>query len=295
MFGLVSLLMLYLRAFVLWLLMHPQFVLLAFFLLTFVLFVTRKKWRKKKPFLPWIALSAFIGYVLIFILYFDRIDLFNPSSTNNSAETLAATSQADDQSYCFGIDVSQYQGKINWEELKSTKHPLRFVIARATMGSDGQDKQFISNWSALKKMGLKKGAYHYYRPSENSLVQAKNFIARVDLQSGDLPPVLDIEELSPLGVSNLRKGIRNWLQIVEKHYHCKPIVYTGRIFYEKYLFGYIDSYPLWIATYGPESRVSHLSWNFFQFSDQMIVRGINTEVDGNFFKGSLTKLRNFGL
>lgn len=255
----------------------------------------KKKWRKKKPFLPWLLALGFIAYVFIFIRFYDRIDLLRPVLLNNTTETLAETAIADDQTYCFGIDVSQYQGQINWDEVLLTKHPLRFAFVRATMGKNGTDQQFSTNWAALKRVGLQRGAYHYYRPFENSEEQANHFIAKVQLQPGDFPPVLDVERMSPLGAANLRKGVQNWLRIVEKHYHCKPIVYTGRYFYENNLKGSIDSYPLWIASYGPKEKVQHLPWTVFQFSEEMVVHGITTYVDGNFFQGSLTKLRNFGI
>lgn len=284
-----------LRIIVLWLLNHPQYVLGVFLVLALLLFWTKKKWRRKKPYLPWLLALGFIAYVFVFIRFYDRIDLLRPVLRNNTVETLAETALADDQTYCFGIDVSQYQGQINWDEVLLTKHPLRFAIARATMGRNGQDAQFLHNWEALARVGLQRGAYHYYRPFENSTEQANNFIANVSLVKGDFPPVLDIEHMSPLGPANLRKGVQNWLHIVENHYHCKPIVYTGRFFYERYLKGSINGYPLWIASYGPHYKVAHLPWTFYQFSEKMVVHGIDTYVDGNFFQGSLTKLRNFGL
>jgi lysozyme len=294
-FGLVSLRMSLLRIIVLWLLNHPQYVLGVFVILTLILVWTKKKWRRKKPYLPWLLALSFIGYVFVFIRFYDRIDLLRPVLRNNTVETLSETALADDQTYCFGIDVSQYQGQINWDEVLLTKHPLRFAMARATMGRNGRDVQFVQNWDALKRVGLQRGAYHYYRPFENSTEQANNFIANVSLVKGDFPPVLDIEHMSPLGPANLRKGVQNWLRIIENHYHCKPIVYTGRYFYERYLKGSINGYPLWIASYGPHHKVAHLPWTFYQFSEKMVVHGIETYVDGNFFQGGLPKLRNLGL
>jgi lysozyme len=287
--------MTFLRTIALWLLSNPTFILGIFAFFALVLILTKKKWRRKRPYLPWLLSLGFVAYIFVFIRFFDRIDLLRPVLRNATAENLSETAIADDQTYCFGIDASQYQGKINWDEVLLTKHPLRFAIVRATMGKDGQDIEFNSNWLALKRVGLQRGAYHYYRPFENSQEQAMNFIANVQLKAGDLPPVLDIEHMSPLGPTNLRKGVQNWLRLVEKHYHCKPIVYTGRFFYERYLKGSVDGYPLWIASYGPHHKVAKLPWTFYQFSEKMVVHGINTFVDGNFFQGSLTKLRNFGL
>lgn len=287
--------MLVLRSITLWLLNHPQYVLGLFGLIALLLFWSKKKWRRKKPYLPWLLALAFVAYVFVFIRYYDRIDLLRPVLLNNTQETLAETALADDRNFCFGIDVSQYQGNINWDEVLLTKHPLRFVIARATMGRNGHDTEFSRNWQEIDRCGFKRGAYHYYRPSENSAQQAAHFIANVQLKKGDLPPVLDVEHMSIFGPANLRKGVQNWLRIVEQHYRCKPIVYTGRFFYERYLKGSIDGYPLWIASYGPHHKVSHISWSMYQFSEKMVVHGIDSYVDGNFFKGEITKLRTFGL
>ena len=125
MFGLVSLPMFLLRSIVLWLLNHPQHVLVVFLVLTALLIWTKRKWRRKQPFLPWILALGFVAYVFVFIRFYDRIDLLRPALSNATAETLAETAMADDQTYCFGLDVSQYQGQINWDEVLLTKHPLR--------------------------------------------------------------------------------------------------------------------------------------------------------------------------
>ena len=283
-----------LRNLVIWLLNHPQYVLGLLGLGTLVLIFTKKKWQRKKPYLPWLLALVFIGYVFVFIRFYDRIEALRPVLKNNTQENLEESALADDQTYCFGLDISQYQGEINWDELLLTKHPLRFVVMRATMGSNGLDERYSENWSEAKRVGLKRGAYHFYRPFQNSTEQAQNFIRKVDLEAGDLPPVLDVERTSPFGQDNLREGVRNWLRIVEKHYGLKPIVYTGRYFYEKHLKGSIDAYPLWVASYGEHHKVEHLPWRFYQFSEKMTVHGISRNVDGNFFKGSLTNLRNFG-
>ena len=128
MFGLVSLRMSLLRIIVLWLLNHPQYVLGVFLILTLILVWTKKTWRRKKPYLPWLLALGFIGYVFVFIRFYDRIDLLRPVLRNNTVETLSETALADDQTYCFGIDVSQYQGQINWDEVLLTKHPWLLTV-----------------------------------------------------------------------------------------------------------------------------------------------------------------------
>lgn len=190
----------------------------------------------------------------------------------------------------FGIDISHYQGEINWEEVNLSEHKINYVFIRATMGKDGSDSKFQKNWINAKKNNYLRGAYHYYRPNENSVKQFLNFTRNVVLEPGDLPPVLDIEEMSVYGRENLIAGILNWLRLVEDHYGVKPVVYTGASFYQDHLKGRLDPYPLWIAAYSGTSKLKGINWKFHQFSDRIKVNGINAPVDGNSFNGELSEL-----
>lgn len=140
----------------------------------------------------------------------------------------------------IGFDVSEYQGNIDWEQTYHIDEAfeLSFVFVRATAGSNKKDARFHENWKGAKARQLICGAYHYYRPNENSLDQAQNFIQQVRLQKGDLPPVLDIERLpKSQSIARLKMGLRRWLEVVEAHYKVKPIIYSGnviiQIFYER--------------------------------------------------------------
>ena len=154
----------------------------------------------------------------------------------------------------FGIDVSQYQGTIDWDNVEAVEEQfeLKFVVVRATAGSNKVDLKFKKNWKNLTKSMYIQGAYHYYRPDENSTDQANNFIKNVKLRKGHLPPILDIEKM-PKGQSmeKLKEGLQNWLSIVEKHYRVKPIIYTGEKYYEDFLQEDFPSYQFWIANYNP--------------------------------------------
>ena len=90
----------------------------------------------------------------------------------------------------FGIDVSEYQGDIDWATLID-KNKIDFAFVRATAGSDTKDSNFAENWRQLKRYNVPRGAYHYYRPNENSTEQADLFIRTVRLEKGDFVPVLD--------------------------------------------------------------------------------------------------------
>src|SRR5690606_29373626 len=157
------------------------------------------------------------------------------------------------QGKSFGFDVSQYQGKINWYQADSIEKtfPIDFVFIRATAGRDKVDNAFHENWQNAAKVGLIRGAYHYYRPDENSIEQAALFISTVTLKKGDLPPVLDIEKIpAEQSIDSLKKGLKRWLTAVEKHYGVKPIIYSGQKYYEDFLrdeFG--KDYKFWIANY----------------------------------------------
>lgn len=204
-------------------------------------------------------------------------------------------SQHKDQ--CLGFDVSQYQGQIDWTKTDTVENTfkLHYVFIRATAGYDAVDKRFLTNWNAAGQRTLLRGAYHYYRPDENSVEQAYNFIRTVKLKKGDLPPVLDIEQLpEDQPVDSLKKGLKRWLWLIEKHYGVKPIIYSGNRFYNDFLCEDFKQYPVWIANYNFFVESMDSDWEFWQFSERGFIPGIEGDVDLNLFKGnrsSLDKLR----
>lgn len=188
----------------------------------------------------------------------------------------------------FGIDVSEYQGRIRWQEVDSAYgKPIEFVVLRATAGTNYVDKQFKGNWKAVRKLAVIRGAYHYFRPDENSSAQAENFIRTVQLKPGDLPPILDIERVSSVqSLHNLRKGLRNWLSLVEAHYGVKPIIYSGKKFKEAFLEEEFSGYRFWIAAYTVTQREFPAQQLFWQFSESGSIPGIRGSVDLNIYRGN---------
>jgi lysozyme len=198
----------------------------------------------------------------------------------------------------IGFDVSEYQGEINWEQTYHIEEAfeLSFVFVRATAGEDKVDLRFEENWKGAKARQLIRGAYHYYRPNENSLEQADNFIKNVRLQQGDLPPVLDIEKLPKTqSVARLKIGLRNWLTAVEKHYGVKPIIYSGESYYKDFLREEFSEYPLWIANYNFWCNNLESDWQFWQFTEKAKIEGIDGMVDLNIFNGDKNDLLKIGL
>ncbi len=189
----------------------------------------------------------------------------------------------------FGFDVSQFQGNINWEEVDSVenKFPLHFVIIRASAGSNKKDSRFSENWREAKKYKFIRGAYHYYRPNENSIEQANNFIKIVKLRKGDLPPVLDIEKLpSNQSIDNLKIGLRRWLTLVDSHYKVRPIIYSGERYYNDFLKDEFKGYTFWVANYNFFVETIKEDWLFWQFTDKVRIKGIDENVDINIYNGT---------
>lgn len=196
-----------------------------------------------------------------------------------------------------GIDVSEYQGRIVWDSVRNVADvfPIEFVFIRATAGCDRPDSAFQRNWKGAAKAGLLKGAYHYYRPDENSLKQADLFIKTVKLGKGDLPPVLDIEKIPQnQSIDSLKKGLKRWLDKVEAHYHMKPIIYTGEKYYDSFLADDFPDYPFWIANYNFFVEEIDDDWLMWQFSESAKIDGVEGTVDVNIFNGTKKELRLLG-
>lgn len=189
-----------------------------------------------------------------------------------------------------GVDISHYQDCINWSLLKhpDTAKTIHFVFIRASAGLK-KDIEFQRNWAGATKNDIVKGAYHYYHSDKNSALQAAHFKKIVTLKKGDLPPVLDIEELPKTqSLDNWRTGLKNYLGLLEGYYGIKPIIYTGDAFYNDYLTidPYFENYDrLWIANYGAVEQ-PYADWDFWQYTDALPVKGIAKPVDGNVYRGN---------
>lgn len=188
-----------------------------------------------------------------------------------------------------GIDVSRYQENISWKDVKEMRVDgvnISFAFIKATEGLSSMDDRFRRNWYHARKTGLIRGAYHFFNPGKSGRAQAVNFIETVQLQKGDLPPVLDIEQVNGASVSDLQQRVSDWLVMVEKTYKVKPIIYTNADFYKTFLAGKFDDYPLWVAHYlvKDKPRISR-EWSFWQHNEKGRVNGIGSFVDFNVFNG----------
>ena len=192
-----------------------------------------------------------------------------------------------------GIDVSHYQGDINWKMLEQTrqgKFPIQFIFMKATEGGDYADDRFAANFDSARVHGFVRGAYHFYNPKTDANKQADFFIQSVKLEAGDLPPVLDIEKKGK-DMKKLQADLKVWLRKVENHYGVKPIIYASYKFKTRYLNDSVfNTYPYWIAHYYVDSVRYEGDWKFWQHTDVGTLPGIDEEVDLNVFNGGKNEL-----
>ena len=197
-----------------------------------------------------------------------------------------------------GIDISHYQGDINWNMLKQTRQgqfPISFIFMKATEGGDYSDDKFVANFDSARAHGFVRGAYHFYNPKTDANKQADFFINSVQLEPGDLPPVLDIEKKGK-DIKKLQADLKVWLRKVESHYGVKPIIYASYKFKTRYLNDSVfNSYPYWIAHYYVDSVRYEGDWKFWQHTDVGTLPGIDEKVDLNVFNGSLQELKRMQL
>lgn len=187
-----------------------------------------------------------------------------------------------------GIDVSRYQQHIDWEEVRS-QNLVSFAFIKATEGDHLEDSYFARNWEQTKIHGIKRGAYHFFRPEVSGREQALLYLSVVDFEKGDFIPVLDVEVLPKGSREEWYKEIDTWLQIVEEETGRKPLIYSSRFFYIDYLEKRYSEHPIWIANY-KRSDLPMKDWHFWQHTETAKLRGIIGSVDHNVFNGTQKEL-----
>ena len=200
----------------------------------------------------------------------------------------------------YGIDVSHHQETIDWPSVaadSSSGHRVQFAIMKAGQGVK-IDSRFNENWANARSAGLTIGAYQYFSFKTSPENQAQFFINTVELNNGDLRPIVDVESDSsddPLSTGGLSKEqlndrLKRFLDLIEDHYGVRPIIYSGHYFYSNILAGNYPAYDFWLAEYKKSAQTatqmseilttssgeSALMW---QFSASGSIEGIEGEVD----------------
>ncbi|KAA0695526.1 glycosyl hydrolase [Neorhizobium sp. P12A] len=191
-----------------------------------------------------------------------------------------------------GVDVSRWQGDIDWAKLQS--QGANFVYIKATDGGDHLDPMFKENWRKAKEAGLKRGAYHFFYWCRTAGEQADWFIRNVPKEAGALPPVIDVEWNSESSCSQrisrarVLEKMQVFLDKLEKHYGQRPIVYTAPDFYRDNLRGELLNYPFWLRSVAahPSKVYPGRKWLFWQYSGSGVSHGVDGHIDLNVFNGS---------
>ncbi len=251
-------------------------------------------WRALHARLPrwlWWLGGLVLVFVYVWIFYY-----FFVSPTGFRWRALYGDARYPQGYEIHGIDISHYQGKIDWVELRNgmiSGCPLRFIIIKSTEGDKRIDENFYENFQAARDYGFIRGAYHFWNDKSAPREQAYFFLSKVHLENGDLPPVLDIEHKSAdRSVEDFQRDVLTWLHIVEDRYHVKPIIYTYYKFKQAYLSASVfDDYPYWIAHYYVDKVEYKGPWKFWQHTDAGRLPGIKGYVDFNIYNGSFYDLK----
>ena len=192
------------------------------------------RWHHRMP--RW---TFWVGGLVVTVLYCWAFYYFFVGPTGFRWRALYGESRYPKGFEIHGIDISHYQGNIDWDKLQGgmiSGCPLRFVIIKSTEGASRMDENFKSNFHNALEYGFIRGAYHFWSNKSSARQQAYYFLEKVKLEEGDLPPVLDIEHApKDKSIEEFQRDILTWLHIVEDRYHVKPILYTYYKFKEKYL------------------------------------------------------------
>ena len=178
-----------------------------------------------------------------------------------------------------GIDVSHWQNKIEWNEVKEDN--VEFVYIKATEGNDFIDNMFSYNWNETKKVNLKRGAYHYFTTGSSGKEQGNNFIKTVPNELDSLPPVIDIE-VGGLPKEQFNRELNDFIKVLENEYGKKPILYVMYPLYESYIKDEYKDYKIWIRDIVKPPQLSDgREWAIWQYSNRGRIKGIETYVDLN--------------
>ncbi len=197
-----------------------------------------------------------------------------------------------------GLDISHWQGAVDWQKVKAAG--LAFAFIKATEGDSHTDSRFAANWQGAQEAGLRCGAYHFFAPSLDPVAQAQHFCQTVNLDADSLPPVLDLEKATDLDNAALIGRVKAWLDQVQRSTGHKPMIYTGSYYWNPHMTdrsgqppAWTRDYYLWIAHYSvdqPTLPLGWQTWSFWQYTDQGSVDGIYGNVDLNWFNGSVEEL-----
>ena len=197
-----------------------------------------------------------------------------------------------------GIDVSYYQGSINWASVANDG--VKYAFIRVSDGTGFEDPDFDTYWAGSRANGIYHGAYQFFRPAQDPIAQADLLLSKIGntIAADDLPPVLDVEAADGKTPAQVAAAVDAWVQHVTAALGRRPIIYTGKYFWQDSV-GDADqtASPLWHAQYTtaacPNIADAWPSWAFWQYTSSGSVAGISGNVDTDRYNGDLASLQAF--
>jgi len=203
-----------------------------------------------------------------------------PDRRMGNSRAITQTNSRLNTKYTEGIDVSHYQGRIDWDRVAGADK-ISYVYLKATEGASLVDATYSRNLSEARRVGLSVGSYHFYRPNVDWRTQFRNLTANVKREEQDLVPIIDIEHRGAVSEQKFIADLTEFVREVTKFYGKKPLLYTYHNFYNKHLCGYFKDYHWMIARYRDDRPTlndgkDYIMW---QYTSTGSIPGVQGNVD----------------
>jgi len=237
------------------------------------------KHKKKLRRLIIVAIMGMVLCLVVVVLFYNGIILFNELSSRKYSVK--------------GVDISSYQGDIDWNILAG--QDIQFAFIKATEGSSYIDPYFQSNYVEAEKTNLRIGAYHFFSYDSSGKTQSENFISVVPKGENMLPPVVDVEfygdkETNLPDKNEVHMEVSVLLNELEKYYGLKPIIYATEKSYRLYIAEEFQDYDIWIRNVFTKPTLSDKrDWTFWQYTNRECLNGYKGKekyIDMNVFWGT---------
>ena len=244
------------------------------------------KKSKKVKIIVWSVAAVLLCAVIVIgcLLFFGVIHLNNPDPDDYPVR---------------GVDLSSYQGTVDWDVLAAQN--IRFAFIKATEGSSHVDPRFSDNWDAAAKTGLRIGAYHFFSFESSGEKQAELFCGTVGVVDNMLPPVIDVEYYGrfrsekDIDVASIKQELRTLVDLLTAEYGMKPVIYASNAAYKTIVRNDFDDCDLWFRSV--YTRVpKDIDWTFWQYSNRHVLKGYDGKeryIDMNVFAGTLEEFENY--
>ena len=229
----------------------------------------------------------------------------NPSASPTPTPVPTPAPTATPWNCVAGVDVSNWQGTIDWGKVAGSG--VKFAFVKATEGGNYTDPYYVTNRFNANANGIVIGAYDFAQPSTTAgqaEAEADYFVNVAQPRSGDFAPVLDLERTNGLSVANLQLWVKKWMYRVYERTGQRASIYVSPSFWSTYMgnttwFDLNGFRTLWIAhwTSGtsptvPATNWGGYSWTFWQWTSSGTVPGISGRVDmDRFHYADLTPYR----